>query len=206
MSICAIISGGEYNTLTEIEKADFIICCDKGLEYALKSDILPNLVIGDFDSCEIKPPDEVNIITLPHEKDDTDTLYAVKTALENDFAEIWLYCALGGRLDHLYANLQTAAFAAENCRLVKIFSSETQIYFINNRSLSIPYNSDCVLSVFSFNDQASGVSIKGAQYELDDAVLTNTFPIGISNEFIEHNPIQISVTDGILMIMCVKKD
>ena len=206
MSICAIISGGEDNPLPEIEKADFIICCDKGLEYALKNNILPNLVIGDFDSCEVAVPNGVNIITLPHEKDDTDTLYAVKTALENDFAEIWLYCALGGRLDHLYANLQTAAFAAENERLVKILSSQTQIYFIHNRSLTIPYRPNCVLSVFSFNDKASGVSIRGAQYELDDGVLTNTFPIGVSNEFIEPNPVQISVSEGTLMIMCVKAD
>ncbi len=202
--ICAIISGGEYSPLAEIEKADYIIACDKGWEYALKEQITPQLLIGDFDSCEETLPAHIPTIILPKEKDDTDTLAAVRIALERGFAEIWLYCALGGRADHFYANLQTAAWAAENNAAVKIFAADTMIYFINNRSLIIPYHSDYVLSVFTINDKASGVGIKGAQYELDDATLTNTFPLGISNEFIEENPVRISVRSGTLMIMCVK--
>ena len=81
--ICAIISGGEYAPLSEIEKADFLICCDKGYAYARQNSLTPDLLIGDFDSYQAPLPDDIPTVTLPHEKDDTDTLYAVRTALQN---------------------------------------------------------------------------------------------------------------------------
>ena len=136
--ICAIISGGEYAPLSEIEKADFLICCDKGYAYARQNSLTPDLLIGDFDSYQTPLPDDIPTVTLPHEKDDTDTLYAVRTALKANFAEIWFYCALGGRLDHTYANLQTAAFAAAEG--VKVFykTKQKSISYITLQSRSLP--------------------------------------------------------------------
>mgnify|MGYP002555171580 CR=1 FL=1 len=204
--LCAIISGGQEDTLCGIEAADFIIACDRGYVYARNAGIRPDLLVGDFDSYQAPLPDDIPTVTLPHEKDDTDTLYAVRTALKANFAEIWFYCALGGRLDHTYANLQTAAFAAAEGVKVRFLQNETEIRIVHNTAVTIPAKKGFALSVFSMDNAADGVSIAGAQYNLDHAQITNTFPIGISNEFIDGNPVQISVQNGTLMIICIRAD
>ena len=112
--ICAIISGGEFSPFDGIENADFIIACDKGYEHAKSQNITPSLIIGDFDSFSGALPSEIKRITLPCEKDETDTMAAINYATSQGFNKILLLCALGGRLDHLLGNLQSAAYAAKN--------------------------------------------------------------------------------------------
>ena len=56
------------------------------------------------------------------------------------------------------------------------------------------------VSVFSCFTKAEGVTLCGLKYELNNAVLTNTFPIGVSNEFIDRES-SISVNDGTLFIV-----
>lgn len=84
--------------LTDIDKAAFVIACDKGAEYTHRADIVPDLLVGDFDS--LNDADCVRakkILRLPAEKNDTDTMFAVKEALKERFSEIYMYCAAGGR-------------------------------------------------------------------------------------------------------------
>ena len=111
--LCAIISGGEYSPMDDIKAAEYIIACDRGYSYAKRSGIVPDLLLGDFDSYTGNLPEGAAVERLPREKDDTDTMHAVRRALELGFTRISLYCALGGRLDHLLANLQAASYAAE---------------------------------------------------------------------------------------------
>ena len=58
----------------------FVICADGGIDTARKLNIQPDLVVGDFDSAQGEPPEGVEVIRLPVEKDETDLLYAVKEA------------------------------------------------------------------------------------------------------------------------------
>lgn len=203
-NICAIISGGEYAPLVNISQADFIIACDKGYEYALKAQIVPQLLLGDFDSCAIDLPKNIDIIKLPHEKDDTDTLAAIRIALARGYEEIYLYCALGGRLDHLYANLQAAHFAADSGVKVTIFAGEQEVYIFKDATLKLSPRKNHILSVFSLKDRASGVYLKNVKYPVNNYTLTNIFPIGISNEWINDDAAEITVIDGVLMVICTK--
>ena len=94
--LCAIISGGEYSPMDDIKAAEYIIACDRGYSYAKRSGIVPDLLLGDFDSYTGKLPEGAAVERLPREKDDTDTMHAVRRALELGFTRISLYCALGG--------------------------------------------------------------------------------------------------------------
>lgn len=76
---------------------NFFICCDSGLKHREGLDITPDLIVGDFDSHE-NPHLNVETIVLPREKDDTDTVFAVKEALKHDFQEFLLVGVIGGRL------------------------------------------------------------------------------------------------------------
>lgn len=86
--LCAIISGGQEDTLCGIEAADFIIACDRGYVYARNAGIRPDLLVGDFDSYRGALPVDVPVLDLPVEKDDTDTMAAVRWAVSEGFAEI----------------------------------------------------------------------------------------------------------------------
>ena len=88
--LCAIISGGQADDLAGIRDADFIIACDRGYAYAKEAGIRPDLLVGDFDSYKGERDKRVPVLDLPVEKDDTDTMAAVRWAVSEGFSEIRL--------------------------------------------------------------------------------------------------------------------
>ena len=132
--------------------------------------------------------------------DDTDTLIAVKHALSEDFDELIIVCALGGRMDHTYANIQAAHYAARKDVTVRICDTDEEILVFSNSKVSIPRRDNASLSVFALDNRCEGVCIRGTKYELSDAVLYNTFPVGVSNEF-RGKKAAISVRKGSLMVI-----
>ena len=199
MSSCLIISGGDFSPFTVPEGA-FIIACDRGYAYALRCGVRPDLVVGDFDSYRGELDPGIPVQKLPVEKDDTDTVSALRYALEQGYREITLVCALGGRLDHLLANLQAAVFAAKRGAALRIVGADTEILTLRPGSLRLPRKEGWSLSVFAAEDRCRGVSIKGTKYELMDAELTNDFPLGVSNEWAAPEA-EISLREGTLLIV-----
>ena len=109
---CIIISGGEYAPVEGLREDDFVIACDRGYLYAKGQGIQPDLLVSDYDSYDGPVDRDVAVERFRPEKDDTDTMIAIRYAVEHGFEELVLFSALGGRLDHLLANLQSADFAA----------------------------------------------------------------------------------------------
>lgn len=203
MRSCLIVSGGEYAPLENNDKYDCVIACDRGYENALKMGLKPDLVIGDFDSCGKAVEDGIQIQKLSPIKDDTDTISAVKYALKEGYKNITVCCAFGGRFDHSYANVQTALYILEHGVRPVICGSGTELYAIHNGSIRISKKEGCYLSVFSASDKCEGVSISGTAYELSDAALTNSYPLGVSNEWTADEA-QISVKSGTLVVVISK--
>lgn len=201
--LCAIISGGEADDLAGIRDADFIIACDRGYAYAKKAAIRPDLLVGDFDSYRGELDKTVPVLDLPVEKDDTDTMAAVRWAVSEGFSEIRLYCALGGRLDHLMGNLQALGFACERGVKASLLGNDARIFLLKNDSITLPPLPGYSLSVLALSDRVENVCISGVKYPLQGARVTNTFPIGISNEW--EDAAKISCTDGILLVINAKK-
>lgn len=201
---CVIISGGERSPIQGISETAFIIACDKGYEYAKQAGIRPHLLVGDFDSYEGAIPSDLPVWRYQKEKDDTDTMIAIRYAVEQGFEQVDLFCALGGRLDHCYANLQAAAFAIAygRCR-VTIHGVDTKLYFISNDRICLPRQTGCALSVFALSDVCEEVCIQGGKYPLQQATVTNRFPIGVSNQWAAEQ-VEISVGKGLLMIVVAK--
>lgn len=195
---CVIISGGEFAENICTDNA-FVITCDKGYEYALRLGIEPDLFIGDFDSFHGKISERTEILSLPIVKDDTDTLFAARYALDKGFDDISIYCALGGRLDHSFANIQTGAFIASKGSLAAVYGHDQELYFLSGGSINLKQKDGYALSVFSISDKCTGVNISGAKYPLNDFTLINTFPLGVSNEWAS-DMISVSASTGILMV------
>lgn len=197
---CLIISGGEFSKTPE-EKFDLIIACDKGYSYAKKLSIKPDVVIGDFDSLEIDVEKDIEVIKLPKKKDDTDTYYAAKYAIDHGATEICICSALGGRLDHTIANIQTISYIASKNIKAMIYDNDKKVYAIHDSSISIKKESYDNLSIFAMDDICEGVSITGTEYELRDENIKNNFPIGVSNTW-TCDFADISVKKGTLIIIC----
>ena len=200
---CLIVAGGEYSPFSR-DSYEYVIACDKGYEYCNMSKITPDIVLGDFDSVKVSPDPSLKIITLPKIKDDTDTVYAVKYALKQGFSDITVHCAFGGRLDHTFANIQTAAYIIENGGTPHFTGTGTELYMIRNSSMLIKRRPDSYLSVFSYSEMCTGVTLKGLKYELTDAVISNAFPLGVSNEWFDDEAF-IEIKNGTACIIISSK-
>ena len=197
---CLIITGGEFAPFAPPVEGEYVIACDRGYEHARRAGIRPDLVVGDLDSCRVELESGVPLRRLPVEKDDTDTMSALRLALSEGFRDIRLVCALGGRLDHLLANLQSLAFAAARGASVRIESPDTEIRTLRNGSLRLPRREGYSLSVFAVDGVCRGLCIRGAKYTLEDAELRPDFPLGASNEWSAEEA-EISVREGTLLIV-----
>lgn len=181
------------------QKNDLIIAADGGYSTLKKLNIKPDLVVGDFDSLGEAPENE-NVIKHPIKKDDTDTLLAVKIGLEKGCKTFVIFGAIGGRLDHTIATIQTATFVAENGGIAYIYDGAHTVTAIKNSSIKFSKDAKGYVSIFALSGVAKGVTINGLLYELNDAEITPHFPVGVSNEFIGKES-EIIVKDGILTII-----
>ena len=116
MPRCVIVSGapiGDYERIRGyLREDDFYLFCDGGLRHSAGLRAEPDLVVGDFDSHE-KPEGRAEIIALPREKDDTDTVFAAREAVRRGFDDFLLVGAAGGRMDHTIGNLSLLHWLAE---------------------------------------------------------------------------------------------
>ncbi len=204
-----IISGGEKGGLDfslsykpEQYTTTYVIACDKGYQYAKEAGIRPDLIIGDFDSYEGELPKDIKVEQLPTEKDDTDTMHAIRNAVENESDCIIIACGMGGRLDHLLSNIQAARYAADHGAFVIVAGKDTICYVLHDRTLLLDKNPEYSLSVLSLSDE-SRVTIKGTKYEAENVVITADFPIGQSNEW-QENKAEIAVFSGTAMVVTSK--
>ena len=197
MGCCVIFCAGEFDAPARpLEKDDYILAADGGLRHTRKLGIEPDEIIGDFDSLGFTPP---GAEVFPVEKDDTDTMAAIRHAVTVGCGEIWLYCAMGGRLDHLLGNLQAAAFAVKHGVWVRIIDRETEIRVFTGGCITVPEREGWSLSVLALSDRCTGVSIHGTKYELENVTVENSFPIGVSNQW--QGDAEISVAAGVLAVM-----
>ena len=201
MKRCFIFSAGTYFGLRERpQSGDLVLAADAGYEVCRREGVVPDLVLGDFDSME-QPKDAENVLRVPVEKDDTDTMLAVKTALENGCDTIYLYGGTGGkRLDHTLANLQTLLFIRRRGARGYLYDDDFVWTAVENESLTIRREVEWGLfSAFCLGDRAEGIDEVGFQYPLENASLTPEFPLGVSNHIVEETA-TITVRSGALIV------
>ena len=179
-------AGTFYGLRARPAPGDFVIAADAGYRVCRQAGIVPDLLLGDFDSMD-QPEDFANIHRSPVEKDDTDTMLAVKTALEQGCDTVYIYGGTGGkRLDHTLANLQTLLFIRRRGARGYLYDDDFVWTVLENESLTIEKTVEWGLfSAFCLGDRAEGIDEVGFQYPLKDAVLTPEFPLGVSNHLLE---------------------
>lgn len=212
MSKTVIISGGVLNegfvekVLSENEGA-CIIGVDKGVEYLYRHRIAPQYIVGDFDSIDAEiinyyrnethvPIREYNPI-----KDATDTEIAIRLGMTLGSTEILVLGATGGRIDHLWANIQTLSVA---CR------AGVEAYILDEKNKIRVIDKPCVLkkteaygpylSVFSLTGEVFDFNLRGTKWPLSHHTLQPCDSLTVSNRF-EEEEVAIDFPDGMLVVM-----
>lgn len=175
-----------------------IIAADGGYEQLLKKGITPDFVVGDFDSLGYVP-DEIKVIKHPVEKDDTDTALALKEAIKLGYRNFVFYGCLGGRFDHSLANVQLLSYGLDNGCECYILGGGAVITAIDDK-IEFPQYLKGTVSVFCIGGVSKGVTISGLKYLLNDAVLTDSVALGVSNSFTGERG-AVSVKDGKLVVI-----
>ena len=184
--ICYIISAGDLPRVRiDKRREDLVIAADAGYLNLEALGLSADITVGDFDSLSFVP-ENCEVIRHPVRKDDTDTALAVKTGLERGFRLFVIVGGTGGRReDHTIANIQTLIMLAWTA--------------ISGRRMRFPGENSGTLSVFCFGGDAGGVNEKGLSYTLENAVMTASVPLGVSNSF-TGVPAEVSVGSGTLVI------
>jgi len=210
MKRCIIIGAGDLNvSQIPVQEEDFVIAADGGFSYCELLEVKPDLIIGDLDSVGEQDAEKIaalyqqepeKFVLLPQEKDETDMLAAIHEGMQRGYRDFRIYAGQGGRLEHTIANIQCLKFLKENGCTGYLCDGTGMILLAKDECVSFRKENEGYLSVFCMGDRAEGVTIRGMKYELENAELTNSFPVGISNEFIGEAA-QIEVRKGTLLLI-----
>ena len=164
MQRCILIGAGDCNVQKiETKPEDLVIAVDGGYDTCRKYAIVPDLIVGDFDSAQESDMPQIaeiakiapdHVVVLPTEKDDTDMLAAIRIGLLEGCQEFRIYGGMGGRLEHTLANLQCLIY-------LKQCSGE----------------------------KASGVTIRNLKYEMQEVRLQTAFRSGFLMNLLENGPV-----------------
>jgi len=198
MKRCVIVGGADINNYEYIKNClhndDFIVFCDSGLKHLKGLGVSPNLIVGDFDSHE-NPNLDVETIVLPCEKDDTDTVYAVKEAIKRGFDEFLLIGVIGGRLDHTLGNVSILLHLESLGKKGKIIDDYSEMEIVSKEPAFID-DSYAFFSLLNITGTAKGVTIRNAKYPLDNAEITCEYQYAVSNEVISGKIAEAFVQNG----------
>lgn len=187
-----IVSSGKIENLSVLEtlvsENNFIVCADGGLDHLRRIGLLPNLVLGDFDSISKEglnfiKDNSIELLKFPKMKDKTDTELAIIYLMENGYKDITITGVTGSRMDHTIANVFLLKKLRKQGIIAKIVDDNNTIYF-EDRILKLK-KIDGYISIIPLNKEGASISLEGFLYQLDKKHIPFASTIGISNEIIE---------------------
>lgn len=207
-----IISGGELEkefVFSVLEKMmpDYVIGVDKGMEFLYHHDIMPDYIVGDFDSVDERVADyyrnetNVPIREFHPVKDASDTEIAIQLALTLGCEKMVILGATGGRIDHLWANVQSLTVPYHAGIDARILDRQNSIRLIGRETVlkrSEAYGP--YFSVFPLGQEVYGFNITGAKYPLKNHRLTPYDSLCVSNQF-QEDEVVISFLSGFVILM-----
>ncbi len=199
-----LVAGGRLpgeNFFKAVAQGRKIFAVDRGIEICKACNILPKILIGDFDSAEKNAlnwavENKIPIERHPVEKDFTDTQLALELLPEKNSAIIT--GIFGGRFDHLFSNVFTCA----NSKVRNFLADEREIIFFVKGGETVTvkfFEKPVAVSLLPITEICAGVTTKNLHWELDNATLKQNFPNAVSNR-LKNSEIKISVEIGTLAI------
>ena len=209
---CLIITGGTIQSEFAIkyikERAwNFVVCADAGMRFCHSAGILPDLILGDFDSVDEESYEYFQKVCpermerFPTHKDETDTELALLRAIDAGADAITMIGATGTRLDHVMGNIQMLKLALDRKVSCQIVDAHNRIRMLDKfAELKKSDQFGKYVSLLPFTPEVRGITLKGFAYEVEDFTLVSGIARGVSNE-LEAETATISCEDGILLVI-----
>lgn len=207
-----IVTGGETTDgfATEVIKNggfEVIIAVDSGMERLYQTHIPPDIIVGDFDSVNpdtlefFRQQEQIDICMLEPEKNDTDTEYAIREAIKRGAKDITIIGATGSRIDHALSNITLLGVGLESGVKISILDSKNRIYMID-APVTIKKSKQYgrYVSLIPYFGEATGVTLSGFKYPLDNYTLGGFNSLGVSNEIVEEEA-HIGLSSGYLIVI-----
>lgn len=184
-------------------KEDVIIAADRGYILALEQNKTPTIVIGDFDSSNI--PENLKIIKLNVEKDNTDGEACIDWAKDNGFNEITIYGITSGRIDHQLANISLLAYGDKLGLRVVGEDRDCRILYLKKGKYSFDMDINQEFSIFPFDGTAIIDNGIGCKYPINNLKLLSYLGgRAISNKALNNNKVSFDVIDGSVLLIINK--
>ncbi|MGN0522989.1 MAG: thiamine diphosphokinase [Eubacterium sp.] len=203
---CIVVSGAPNDCCDYLKKNirdnDYIIAADSGYTRLITTGIIPNVIVGDFDSSN-QPEIDCEIIKLPCEKAYCDTLECVMLAIERGFSDITILNAIGNRMDHTYANMLILNYCREKGAICRICDEHNRLSLITEKTeIYKDYNN---FSLFAYLEDCKGVTIKGAHYtagfyNLEKLDIKQGDMFAVSN-FVDSDKCEVDLESGTLLLI-----
>jgi len=154
------------------------IAVDGGFSFFKKADLLPEVLIGDFDSIDKIPIDlkeKVEIITFAKDKDKTDSQLAVEYCIKNNARTIDIVMPDIGEPDHFIGNLMLMTSSSVKKWVktggeVKVISADYEYYFINYQRITLKNAYGDIFSVIPLSAKTS-LSCTGTKYDIKNLII-----------------------------------
>lgn len=202
-----IVGGSEIRDYAAVRNYlrsdDYFVFCDCGLRHFEGLGVIPDLIIGDFDTHE-KPEDLSNVIVLPVVKDDTDSIFAVKEGIRRGYDDFLLIGVTGGRQDHNLGNIYALLMLKEAGKSAVIVDDYCEMEIIGAGETARVKRGVKFFSLINIAGTARGITITGAMYNLDNAEITSAYQYGISNEVMSDEAV-ITLREGSLLLLRMRK-
>jgi thiamine pyrophosphokinase len=210
-----IFANGELKdpqrTLNWVTEGDVIIAADGGSRHCLALGLVPDILIGDFDSLEPEQLAEFEnkgcqIIRHPARKDYTDLELALRYACEHGMQDILVIGALGARWDQTLANLLLPAHPDLASARISLIDGPQEIRLIRpGEILVVEGRPGDTVSLIPLNENAAGVNTQGLEYPLVDEILEFGTTRGVSNVLLSERA-EIILKQGMLLCILIRRE
>jgi thiamine pyrophosphokinase len=195
---CEIIKNGGF---------DLITAADSGMDFLYRNHIIPDIIVGDFDSADSNSLDyfreqsRVEFCRLNPEKDDTDTEFAIRDAISRGVTELTILGATGNRIDHVLSNVALLGIGIENDVGIEIVDAHNRIRMVNQSMvISKKEQFGTYISLIPCSEKVTNLTLTGFKYNLTDFTLEGYTSLGISNEIVD-DVAEIIFKNGILLVV-----
>ena len=198
--------------LSSVGSGRIVWAVDRGVDACMAAGIIPNHVVGDFDSISKEAEAwlerrsaeaEIEIKRFPAEKDCTD----FQICLNLTKGDLLVTGCWGGRFDHAYANIFSALWGVEWGAIVRAFADDSEVLIplaaeARSAALELRLMSEAsAISLLPLCESCEGVSIQGTKWELNGAKLAQRRPYAVSN-VPAGEKISVKIERGVVGVYC----
>jgi len=197
--------------LKDIQSSDLIIAADGGTHHCERWGIMPNVIVGDFDSLVSKEVTTfqqagVEIIQYPAHKDETDLELALQLSLKGEVTDVYILGALDARWDMTIANVLLAANPMFSQVKIRLLDGLQELIILRGEGrIDIDGHPGDVISLIALGGDAYGITTYGLEYPLYNETLYFGSPRGVSNTF-SQDQAHVFIRKGILLLCTMNSE